>query len=64
MLKVFVVLEAILEFVVEDLQMRCMSFLIWVVLYCRNVFSLLLKIMFCRFVRLVHLVSVAEMSWC
>ena len=26
--------------------MRCLSFLIWVFLYCRNVFSLLLKIMF------------------
>ena len=45
-LKVLVVLEAILEIVVEDLEMRCLSFLIWVFLYCRNVFSLLLKIMF------------------
>ena len=29
-LKVLVVLEAILEVVVEDLEMRCLSFLIWV----------------------------------
>ena len=43
MLKMLVVLEAILEVVVEDLEMRCLSFLIWVFLYCRNVFSLLLK---------------------
>ena len=63
-LRVLVVLEAILEVVVEDLEMRCLSFLIWVFLYLRNVFSLLLKIMFYRFLRLVHLVSVAEMSWC
>ena len=34
------------------------------VLYCRNVFSLFLKMIFCRFVEVVHLVSVAEMSWC
>ena len=39
-LKVLVVLEAILEVVVEDLEMRCLSFLIWVFLYCGNVFSL------------------------
>ena len=50
-LKVLVVLEAILEVVVEDLKMRCLSFLIWVFLYCRNVFSLLLKIMFSRCVK-------------
>ena len=50
-LKVLVVLEAILEFVVEDLEMRCLSFLIWVFLYCRNVFSLLLKITFSRSVK-------------
>ena len=50
-LKVLVVLEAILEVIVEDLEMRCLSFLIWVFLYCRNVFSLLLKIVFCRFVK-------------
>ena len=31
--------------------MRCLSFLIWVFWYCRNVFSLLLKIMFCRCVK-------------
>ena len=47
-LKVLVVLEVILEVVVEDLEMRCLSFLIWVFLDCRNVFSLLLKIMFSR----------------
>ena len=47
-LKVLVVLEAILEVVVEDLEMRSLRFLIWVFLYCRNVFSLLLKIMFSR----------------
>ena len=50
-LKVLVVLEAILEVVVEDLEMRSLSFLIWVFLYCRNVFSLLLKIMFSRSVK-------------
>ena len=50
-LKVLVVLEAIMEVVVEHLEMRCLSFLILVFLYCRNVFSLLLKIMFCRFVK-------------
>ena len=49
-LKVLVVLEAILE-VVEDLEMRCLSFLIWVFLYYKNVFSLLLKITFCRSVK-------------
>ena len=47
-LKVLAVLEAILEVAVEDMEMRCLSFLIWVFLYCRNVFSLLLKIMFSR----------------
>ena len=50
-LKVLVVLKAILEVVVEDLEMRCLSFLIWVFLYCRNVFSLLLEITFCRSVK-------------
>ena len=50
-LKVLVVLEAIFEVVVEDVEMRYLSFLIWVLLYCRNVFSLLLKIMFCRSVQ-------------
>ena len=50
-LKVLVVLEAILEVVVEDPEMRCLSCLIWVFLYCRNVFSLLLKIMFSRSVK-------------
>ena len=63
-LKVLVILEAILEVVVKDLEMRCLSFLIWVFLYCRNVFSLLLKIMFCRFVKVGSSSSVAEMSWC
>ena len=48
MLKVLVVLEAVLSVVVEDLEMRCLSFLMWVFLYCRNVFFLLLKITFCR----------------
>ena len=51
-LKVLVVLEAILEVVVKDLEMRCLSFWIWVSLYCRKVFSLLLKIMLCRFVNI------------
>ena len=49
MLKVLVVLKAILGVVVEALEMRCLSFLIWVFLYCRNVFSLLLKMVLCRF---------------
>ena len=40
-LKVLVVLEAILEAVVENLEMRCLIFLIWVFLYCRNVFSVI-----------------------
>ena len=51
LLKVLVVLEPILEVVVEDLEMRSLSFLIWVFLYWRNVFSLLLKIMFSRSVK-------------
>ena len=51
MLKMLDVLEAILKAVVEDLEMRSLSFLIWVFLYCRNVFFSLLKIMFCRFVK-------------
>ena len=51
LLKVLVVLEAILEVVVEDLEMRSLSFLIWVFLYWRNVFYLLLKIMFSRSVK-------------
>ena len=51
LLKVLVVLEAILEVVVEDLEMWSLSFLIWVFLYWRNVFSLLLKIMFSRSVK-------------
>ena len=50
-LKMLVVLEAILEVVVEDLEIRCMSFLIGEFLYCRNVFSLVLKMVFCRFVK-------------
>ena len=52
MLKVLVVLEAILEVVVEDLEMRYLNFLIWEFLYCRNVFSLLLKMVLCRFVNI------------
>ena len=39
-LKVLVVLEASLEVVVEVLEIRCLSFIIWVVSYCRKVFSL------------------------
>ena len=50
-LKVLAVLEAILEVVVEDLEMRCLSFLIWVFLYCRNSFSWLLRMVFFRFVK-------------
>ena len=50
-LKVLVVLGAILEVVVEDLEMRSLSFLIWVFLYWGNVFYLLLKMVFCRFVK-------------
>ena len=50
-LKVLVVLEAVLSVVVEDLEMRCLSLLTWVFLYCRNVFSLLLKKTFCRVVK-------------
>ena len=53
-LKVLVVSEV----AVEDLEKRCLSFLIWVFLYCRNVFSLLLKIMLCRFV------TVSSSSFC
>ena len=37
-LKVLVVLEGILEVGVENLEMKCLSFLIWVFLYFRNVF--------------------------
>ena len=47
MLKVLVVLEV----VVETLEMRCLSFLNWVFLYCRKVFSLLLKMVFCGCVK-------------
>ena len=50
-LEVLVVLEAIFEDVAEDLEMRCLSFLSWVFLYCSNVFALLLKIMFSRSVK-------------
>ena len=45
------VLEAILEVIMEALEMRLLSFLILVLLYCRKVFSLLLKMVFCRFVK-------------
>ena len=47
-LKVLVVLEAV---VVEDLEIRSLSFMIWVFLYWRNVFSLVLKIMISRSVK-------------
>ena len=50
-LKVLVALEAILEVCVEALEMRCLSFMIWMFLYCKNVFFLLLKIMFSRSVK-------------
>ena len=50
-LKVLVVLKAILKVVVEDVEMMCLSFLIWVFLYCKNVFSFLLNILFNRFVQ-------------
>ena len=50
-LKVLVVLDAILEVVVDDLEMRCLRFLIWVFLCHRNVFSLLLKMVFYGFVK-------------
>ena len=49
-LKLLVVLQAILEVVVETPEIRFLSFLIWMFLDCRNVYSLLLKMMFCRFV--------------
>ena len=71
-LKVLVVLEAVLLVVVEDLEMRYLSFLIWVFLYCRNVFSLLLKITFCRVVEVdssnfccrdVLVLSIAVWRW-
>ena len=51
LLKVLVVLETVLSVVVKDLEMRCLSFLIWVFLYCRNICSLFLKITFCRVVK-------------
>ena len=50
-LKVLVALEAILEVVMKDLEISFLSFLIWVLLYCRNVVSLSLKIMFSGFVK-------------
>ena len=50
-LKVLVVFETILEIVVEDIEIRCLSFLMSVFLYWRNVFSLLLKIVFSRSVK-------------
>ena len=40
-LKALVLLEAFLEDVVEELEMRCLSFLNRVFLYCRNVFSVI-----------------------
>ena len=59
MLKVLGVLEAIFEAFVEDLEMRCLSFFIWMFLYCRNVFSLLLKITF-----ISRFVKVGSSSFC
>ena len=35
----------------EALEIRFLSFLIWMFLYCRNVFSLLSKMVFCRFMK-------------
>ena len=52
-LKVLVILEAILEVVVEALEIRWLSFLILVFLHCIKVFSLLLKMVLCRFVKVV-----------
>ena len=63
-LKVFVILKAILEVVVDALEIRCLGLLIWVFLYCRNVFSLLLKIMFCRFVKIGPCIAFAQISLC
>ena len=40
--KVLVVLDAILE-VVEDLEMKFLSLLIWLFLYCRNVFLFVIE---------------------
>ena len=45
------VLQATLEVVVEALEIRSFSFLIWMFLYCRKVFSLFLKMVFCRFLK-------------
>ena len=42
-LKVLVVLEAILEVVVADLEMRCLSFLTWVLLYCKKHFLFVIE---------------------
>ena len=51
MLKVLALLDTILEAVMEALEIRFSNFLIWEFLYCRKVFSLLLKRVFCRFVK-------------
>ena len=51
LLKLLIVLEAILEVVVEALEIRCLSFLIWVFLYCRNMFFLLLKMVSFKFLK-------------
>ena len=56
-LKELILLETILEVVVEALQMRCLSFLIWMFLNCRNVLSVL-KMVFCR------LAKVGSSSFC
>ena len=50
-LKVFVVLEAIFEVVVEALEIRFLNLLIWVFFYCRKFFSLILKMVFSRFLK-------------
>ena len=49
--KVLIVLEAILEVVVEALKIRCLSFLNWGISYIRNVFSLLMKMVICTFMK-------------
>ena len=42
-LKVLVVLEAILEVFVEDLEMRYLNFFIWVFSYCRECFLFVIE---------------------
>ena len=62
-LKVMAVLEASLE-VVEALEMRCMNILIWVFLYCRKVFFLLFKMVFCKIVKVGTSSFCCRESWC